>query len=139
MDQAGALEEAQRLFADQPSLVEVIESDPTVLPASFRLDVVWDSIPEVVGRLNEMPEVRQVEALNRTVFLQYVAEVRAALDRAGLAERVAAIGAKAGDLGCSIAEVARRSDLSALDPRGTLGVLIINVGREGLPLSYSSQ
>jgi hypothetical protein len=134
VDHEGALDEAQELFADQPDMVEAIESDPSVLPTSFRLGVDWDSIPDVVDRLSEMPEVRQVESLNRTVFLQYLSEVQAALDRTGLAKRVAAIDAKARDLGCSINEVAGRSDLSALDPGGTLGVVIINVAREGLPL-----
>lgn len=138
VDHEEALDEARESFADQPDMVEVIESDPSVLPTSFRLGVDWHSIPDVVDRLKEMPEVRQVDSLNRTVFLQYLSEVRAALDRTGLAERVAAIDAKARDLGCSINEVAGRSDLSALDPGGTLGVVIINVAREGLPLGESS-
>src|SRR5512136_2878793 len=37
---AQALEEFRELFADQPALIEVVEEDPTVLPASLRIKPV---------------------------------------------------------------------------------------------------
>lgn len=139
VDQEAALEEARRLFADDPGMLKVLEDDTMALPASFRLGVYWDSIPGIVDRLDGLPEARQVESMNRTVLQQYVFEVQAALDRAGLGMEIAAIHTRAEDLGCTVSGVARLSDFSAFEPIGSMGVLIITVAREGLPLALSDK
>ena len=63
-----ALEEFRTLFADQPSLIEVVEEDPSTLPASLRIRPTeaadYDSIS---NRLAVIPGVRQVSSADAAI------------------------------------------------------------------------
>ncbi len=57
-----AFEEAMDLFADEPALREVIEEDPTVLPASLRIKPIdTDTYTPLADRLAATPGVIQVQ------------------------------------------------------------------------------
>ena len=57
-----AFEEAMELFEDEPALREVIEEDPTVLPASLRIKPTdTDSYTPLADRLAATPGVIQVQ------------------------------------------------------------------------------
>lgn len=58
-----ALDEFRELFADQPSLIEVVEEDPSTLPASLRVRPTDAEEAGAIGdRLGVIAGVRQVES-----------------------------------------------------------------------------
>jgi cell division transport system permease protein len=60
---AQALEEFRELFADQPALIEVVEEDPSVLPASLRIKPIQAGNYDVIqNRAAVIPGVQQVSA-----------------------------------------------------------------------------
>ena len=65
---AQALEEFRELFADQPALIEVVEEDPTVLPASLRIKPVEAGSYDVIqNRVAVIPGVQQVSAAGEEI------------------------------------------------------------------------
>jgi len=63
-----ALEEFRELFADQPALIEVVEEDPSVLPASLRIKPVEAGGYEVIqNRVAVIPGVQQVSAAGEEI------------------------------------------------------------------------
>ncbi len=60
---ACALDEFRELFADQPSLIEVVEEDPSTLPASLRVRPVdAEETGAISDQLGVIGGVRQVES-----------------------------------------------------------------------------
>jgi cell division transport system permease protein len=60
---SGALDEFRELFADQPSLIEVVEEDPSTLPASLRVRPVDATEARAISdQLGVIAGVRQVES-----------------------------------------------------------------------------
>lgn len=58
-----ALEEFRELFAEETSLIEVVEEDPSTLPASLRIrPIEAGDYSQIVDRLVSIPGVRQVSA-----------------------------------------------------------------------------
>lgn len=65
---AEALVEFRELFADQPSLIDVVEEDPSVLPASLRIAPVRAAdYSTITDRLVVIPGVRQVSAADEAI------------------------------------------------------------------------
>jgi cell division transport system permease protein len=63
-----ALEEFRELFADQPALIEVVEDDPSGLPASLRIKPVEAGSYEVIqNRVAVIPGVQQVSAAGEEI------------------------------------------------------------------------
>ncbi len=59
---AEAYDEALEMFKDEPLLLEVIQEDPTVLPASLRIKPVdTDQYSAIADRLTATPGIREVE------------------------------------------------------------------------------
>lgn len=58
---ADALTEARELFADEPQVLQLIEADPSVLPASLQITIASkDDTDAVVARLRAKPGVIDV-------------------------------------------------------------------------------
>lgn len=131
---ADALEEFRELFADQPALIETVEEDPSILPASFRLGVYWEAIDDVAEQLGMMPGVREVSAASLDIRWLQVSAVKLVIEQMGFGEAVAAIDEKAREFGCLMPDVARFTTLTDIDPQGIFGELIIAVAAEGLPV-----
>lgn len=65
---AEALVEFRELFADQPSLIDVVEEDPSVLPASLRIAPVKAAdYSTITDRLVVIPGVREVSAADEAI------------------------------------------------------------------------
>jgi cell division transport system permease protein len=65
---AQALEEFRELFVDQPALIEVVEEDPTVLPASLRIKPIEAGSYDVIqNRVAVIPGVQQVSAAGEEI------------------------------------------------------------------------
>ena len=65
---AEALVEFRELFADQESLIEVVEEDPSVLPASLRIAPVQAAdYSTITDRLVVIPGVREVSAADEAI------------------------------------------------------------------------
>jgi cell division transport system permease protein len=65
---ADALNEFRELFADQPSLIEVVEEDPSTLPASLRVRPFEASdYTQITNRLVVIPGVRQVSSADEAI------------------------------------------------------------------------
>lgn len=65
---AEALVEFRELFADQQSLIDVVEEDPSVLPASLRIAPVQASdYSTITDRLVVIPGVRDVSAADEAI------------------------------------------------------------------------
>ena len=65
---ADALNEFRELFADQPSLIEVVEEDPSTLPASLRVRPFEASdYTQITNRLVVIPGVRQVSSADAAI------------------------------------------------------------------------
>ena len=65
---AEALVEFRELFADQQSLIDVVEEDPSVLPASLRIAPVQASdYSTITDRLFVIPGVREVSAADEAI------------------------------------------------------------------------
>lgn len=66
VDKAEAFEEFTLLFADRPDFVESI--NPTILPASFRIELVnIEEYRDVVFRLRAIPAVREVRSFGEQI------------------------------------------------------------------------
>ena len=131
---ADALEEFRWLFADQPALIQTVENDPSVLPASLRFQVSEDAIDVVTNRVAVYPGVQQVSSATQEVVDLQASVASVAIDRAGLRNTASAIGIRAEQLGCPVSDIARASDLTGVEPQGPIGELIMTVARDGLPL-----
>jgi hypothetical protein len=136
---ADALQEFREMFADQPELIAAVEDDPSVLPASLRVDVLEASNDEVIQRLAAIPGVTQVSSAHEDLQALRTQAVEAAIHSSGLEERAAEIAAKASELHCSWGLVAQTADLDRLDPGGVVGEWIIAVAREGLPVAEDGE
>jgi cell division transport system permease protein len=65
---AQALEEFREMFADQPSLIEVVEEDPSTLPASLRIKPTEAAdYSEIRNQLAVVPGVREVSAADEAI------------------------------------------------------------------------
>ncbi len=65
---ADALNEFRELFADQPSLIEVVEEDPSTLPASLRVrPLEAGDYTQITNRLVVIPGVRQVSSADEAI------------------------------------------------------------------------
>jgi cell division transport system permease protein len=65
---AQALEEFRELFADQPSLIEVVEEDPGILPASLRIQPsAAAEYRTITDRLVVIPGVLEVSAADEAI------------------------------------------------------------------------
>ncbi|HSR16289.1 MAG TPA: permease-like cell division protein FtsX, partial [Gemmatimonadales bacterium] len=65
---ADALNEFRELFADQPSLIEVVEEDPSTLPASLRVrPIEAGDYTQITNRLVVIPGVRQVSSADEAI------------------------------------------------------------------------
>src|SRR3990172_3431537 len=65
---AEALVEFRELFADQQSLIDVVEEDPSVLPASLRIAPVQASdYSTITNRLFVIPRIREVSAADEAI------------------------------------------------------------------------
>ena len=65
---AQALEEFRELFADQPSLIEVVEEDPSTLPASLRIKPTEAADYGAIGdRLAVIAGVREVSSADEAI------------------------------------------------------------------------
>jgi cell division transport system permease protein len=65
---AEALVEFRELFADQQSLIDVVEEDPSVLPASLRIAPVQAAdYSTITDRLVVIPGVREVSAADEAI------------------------------------------------------------------------
>jgi cell division transport system permease protein len=63
-----ALEEFRTLFADQPSLIEVVEEDPSTLPASLRIKPTEAAdYGSIHDRLAVIPGVREVSSADEAI------------------------------------------------------------------------
>lgn len=66
VDKAGAYAEFQEIFADRPDLVASIQ--PSILPASFRIELVdIDTYQDVLFRLQANPVVREVRSFGSQI------------------------------------------------------------------------
>ncbi|MEE9206431.1 MAG: permease-like cell division protein FtsX [Acidimicrobiia bacterium] len=65
---AEALEEFRELFADQQSLIDVVEEDPSILPASLRIrPVAAADYSAITDRLVVIPGIREVSAADEAI------------------------------------------------------------------------
>jgi len=65
---AEALDEFRELFADQPALIEVVEEDPSTLPASLRIrPFEAGDYSSITNRLVSMAGVREVSAAEEAI------------------------------------------------------------------------
>lgn len=65
---AEALEEFRELFADQQSLIDVVEEDPSILPASLRIrPVAAADYSTITDRLVVIPGIREVSAADEAI------------------------------------------------------------------------
>jgi cell division transport system permease protein len=65
---AEALDEFRELFADQPALIEVVEEDPSTLPASLRIrPVEAGDYSAITNRLVSMAGIREVSAAEEAI------------------------------------------------------------------------
>lgn len=65
---AEALEEFRELFVDQQSLIDVVEEDPSILPASLRIRPVAAADYSVItDRLVVIPGIREVSAADEAI------------------------------------------------------------------------
>jgi len=65
---ACALDEFRELFEDQPSLIEVVEEDPSTLPASLRIrPTEAEDAGPISDRLGVIGGVRQVESAEKQI------------------------------------------------------------------------
>jgi cell division transport system permease protein len=65
---AQALEEFREMFEDQPSLIEVVEEDPSTLPASLRIKPAEAAdYSEIRNQLAVVPGVREVSAADEAI------------------------------------------------------------------------
>lgn len=63
-----ALAEFRELFADQPALIEVVEEDPSVLPASLRIKPIEAGNYEIIqNRVAVIPGVQRVSAAGEEI------------------------------------------------------------------------
>ena len=66
VDKAGAYAEFQEIFADRPDLVASIQ--PSILPASFRIELVdIDTYQDVLFRLQANPVIREVRSFGSQI------------------------------------------------------------------------
>jgi len=130
IDREEALEEFRELFADQPSLIEVVEEDPTTLPVSVRLTVESDALEGIVERLETYPGVRQVESTNLDQLANAVAILAVGLT--GRTAVVVAIQSAGEDLGCPLEDIAQQADLSGVDAGGWVREMILDSAVRGL-------
>jgi len=130
MTKADALDEFRELFADQPSLIEVAEEDPTVLPASLRIQVDPESRPALIDRLESLPGIRQTSAVSTELIAMSV--VYTAAFQTGRSPAFIALDERANDLGCPVEGIGRQADLSGIDSGGQVGDLILEAARAGI-------
>ncbi len=65
---AEALDEFRELFADQQSLIDVVEEDPSILPASLRIrPVAAADYSTITDRLVVIPGIREVSAADEAI------------------------------------------------------------------------
>ena len=65
---AEALEEFRELFTDQQSLIDVVEEDPSILPASLRIrPVAAADYSGITDRLVVIPGIREVSAADEAI------------------------------------------------------------------------
>jgi cell division transport system permease protein len=65
---AEALDEFRELFADQQSLIDVVEEDPSILPASLRIrPTAAADYSTITDRLVVIPGVREVSAADEAI------------------------------------------------------------------------
>ncbi|MEE8497575.1 MAG: permease-like cell division protein FtsX [Acidimicrobiia bacterium] len=65
---AEALEEFRELFVDQQSLIDVVEEDPSILPASLRIrPVAAADYSAITDRLVVIPGIREVSAADEAI------------------------------------------------------------------------
>ena len=65
---AEALDEFRELFADQQSLIDVVEEDPSILPASLRIQpVAAADYSAITDRLVVIPGIREVSAADEAI------------------------------------------------------------------------
>ncbi len=65
---AEALDEFRELFADQQSLIDVVEEDPSILPASLRIrPVAAADYSAITDRLVVIPGIREVSAADEAI------------------------------------------------------------------------
>jgi len=65
---AEALEEFRELFTDQQSLIDVVEEDPSILPASLRIrPVAAADYSAITDRLVVIPGIREVSAADEAI------------------------------------------------------------------------
>jgi cell division transport system permease protein len=63
-----ALEEFRELFEDQQSLVDVVEEDPSILPASLRISpIAAADYSAITDRLVVIPGIREVSAADEAI------------------------------------------------------------------------
>lgn len=63
-----ALDEFRELFADQQSLIDVVEEDPSILPASLRIrPIAAADYSAITDRLVVIPGIREVSAADEAI------------------------------------------------------------------------
>jgi hypothetical protein len=126
---AESLEEYRAMFADFPSLIEVVEADPSTIPASLRIGVTPDARVSIAEQLESVPGIREVNT--RDVALG-VTEV--ALTHSGLDSIYTLLVDQADRLDCTLEGIARSADLAEIDPQGVAGEWIIETAKAGMPV-----
>lgn len=70
-----AIDEAERIFADDPRVLQIIEDDPSIIPASLRVSPVdLNDYDTIAQRLTNSPGISDVISASETV--QQVAAIR---------------------------------------------------------------
>ncbi len=65
---AQALDEFRQLFADQQSLIDVVEADPSILPVSLRIRATAAAdYSAIADRLRAIPGMREVSAADPAI------------------------------------------------------------------------
>jgi hypothetical protein len=124
-----ALGEFRELFADQPELIQTVERDPSILPASLRVkpDATVD-LRNIADRLRSSPGVMQVSSADAAIE---AFAARLWLLRGSLRERHAELFDRAIALGCQLSEVAAAVETAGLVSRNTFTVWLMDGIRIG--------
>lgn len=126
-----ALAEFRELFADQPALIERVEEDPSVLPASIRIIVDAGQMVSLQEHLVDTPGIRQVGHAASGWNDAAVAVAMAALEASDLASEWVSLQSDLEGSGRSLVELVTESDISGLEANGVVGELILDAALRG--------
>jgi len=127
--QTEALEEFREMFADQPELIATVEEDPSILPASLRVEVQDASQFRVVAdRLRATAGVFQVSAADDAVDTLVR---RLWLLQGSLRIRLAEILDRGNVLGCNGSDIVREAETNGLVGNDTVSFWLVDAIKDG--------